>query len=150
MAIIIHMRLKFKTMDIFLEATKIDLLTPYRPANGGAESSYNIPDLWKLDLSTLDLIAINLSQNIEATKVSFVSESKTNVNRKDFLRLELVKAIIKNKLAAVRKVEQDRVRKEALSSDNEALIAAIKLKEQSELANLTTSELKARLALQNL
>ena len=124
---------QLKSKIMFLKSTKLNLR--YKVAVGNITTE----DLWACSLETLDELAKSINKSIkEAGEESFI-KVKTDVNKIDELKLEVVKQVIEIKLA-----EQE-AKKTAVEKrqKKKVLLYLIATKELEGLASKSVEELKA-------
>ena len=97
-------------------------------------------DLWDLPLRTLDQIAIKLSRSCEQKSESFLSE-KNAVDQQELDKLEIVKSIIKTKLAEKEALETQCIKK----AKKEKILAILEAKKMEDLSSRSVEELQKAL-----
>lgn len=122
-------------MDIFAKAAKKKIRFSSRQGNLSAE------DLWDLQLTDLDKMAVALDKSRQSGNKSFIND-KSAVNLEIDLKFDLVKFVIDYKLAA-----QEKASKAAVTKEKKRMLKDLLEKKKMEgLESLSVEELEKQLA----
>lgn len=107
-----------------------------------SKGNLNVEDLWDLNLSTLDRLAVSYDEELaKSPRKSFITNNTSN-NTELELKFDIVKEIITDKL----KEKADREIAKNKAAEKARLIELLAKKQFEKLENLSEDEIKRKLA----
>ena len=98
----------------------------------------SVEELWKMSTTKLDALYRDLSAELKASKGESLLETKNIENQDLEDRIEIIKYIVKVKLAEIKEAENAKERKE----EKQEILQIIKEKESEAKRNMSVEELK--------
>lgn len=101
----------------------------------------SVEDLWSLPVKDLDTIFKGLNAQLKQVKEESLLDTKTQQDEELDIKIEIVKHIVKTKLAEAKSKEDVKKKKE----EKQKLLEALDLKKNEDLKNMSAEEIQKRI-----